>query len=110
LSAGHGRALLSANNINKLIKIVLKQGLNVRQTEKLVKKENAGKSKLAPQTLAKDSDTLALERDISDTLGLKVDITFNAGRGALTIHYTGLSQLDDILARLSRKQKPALSD
>jgi ParB family chromosome partitioning protein len=110
LSAGHGRALLSANNINKLIKIVLKQGLNVRQTEKLVKKENAGKSKLAPQTLAKDSDTLALERDISDTLGLKVDIKFNAGHGALTIHYTGLNQLDDILARLSRKQKPALPD
>ncbi len=105
LSAGHGRALLSANNLNKLIKIVLKQGLNVRQTEMLVKKENATEGTLAPRTPAKDPDTLALERDISDTLGLKVDIKFNAGRGALTIHYNGLKQLDDILARLSRKQK-----
>jgi ParB family chromosome partitioning protein len=105
LSAGHGRALLSANNLNKLIKIVLKQGLNVRQTEMLVKKANATEGTFAPQTPAKDPDTLALERDISDTLGLKVDIKFNAGRGALTIHYNGLKQLDDILARLSRRQK-----
>ena len=110
LSAGHGRALLSASNVNKLVKIVLKQGLNVRQTESLVKKANAGEAKPATQTLAKDSDTLALERDISDTLGLKVDIKFKDGRGALTIHYNGLNQLDDILARLSRKQKNALSE
>jgi ParB family chromosome partitioning protein len=110
LTAGHGRALLSASNLNKLVKIVLKQGLNVRQTESLVKKTNAGEVKPATRTLAKNSDTLALERDISDTLGLKVNIKFNDGRGALTIHYNGLNQLDDILARLSRKQKPALSE
>jgi ParB family chromosome partitioning protein len=105
LSAGHGRALLSAGDLKKLVKIVLKQRLNVRQTEQLVKKENAVKNKRASQKLVKDSDTLALERDISDTLGLKVDIKFNNGSGTLTINYSGLSQLDDILARLSRKQK-----
>jgi ParB family chromosome partitioning protein len=110
LTAGHGRALLSASNLNKLVKIILKQGLNVRQTESLVKKTNIGEVKPATRTLAKNSDTLALERDISDTLGLKVNIKFNDGRGALTIHYNGLNQLDDILARLSRKQKPALSE
>jgi ParB family transcriptional regulator, chromosome partitioning protein len=107
LSAGHGRALLSANNMKKLTKIVIKHELNVRQTEQLVKKENAGKNRFTSQTLAKDPDTLALERDISDTLGLKVDIKFNDGRGTLTIQYNGLNQLDDILARLSRKQKKA---
>ena len=105
LSAGHGRALLSAINLKKIANTVIKQGLNVRQTEQLVKKENAGKKKATSQTLTKDSDTLALERDISDTLGLKVDIKFNDGRGTLTIQYNGLSELDDILARLSRKQK-----
>ena len=110
LSAGHGRALLSASNLKKLANIVIKQGLNVRQTEQIVKKENAGKKRPSSQTLAKNSDTLALERDISDTLGLKVDIKFNNGRGSLTIQYNGLSQLDDILARLSRKQKHSQSD
>jgi len=110
LSAGHGRALLSASNSEELAKIVLKQGLNVRQTEKLVKKSNAGENNPAPRVTAKDPDTLALERDISDTLGLKVDIKFNNGRGALTVHYNDLNQLDDILTRLSHKQKPVLSD
>ena len=91
-------------------KTILKQGLNVRQTEKLVKKSNAGENKPAHRTRAKDPDTITLERDISDTLGLKVDIKFNNGRGALTVHYNDLDQLDDILARLSRKQKDVLSD
>ena len=105
LSAGHGRALLSATNLKKLSKTVVQQGLNVRQTEKLVKKENAGRGKSVLRSTTKDADTLALERDISDTLGLKVDIKFNDGRGTLTIHYKGLNQLDDILSRISRKQK-----
>ena len=105
LSAGHGRALLSATNLKKLSKTVVQQGLNVRQTEELVKKENAGMGKSVLRSTTKDADTLALERDISDTLGLKVDIKFNDGRGTLTIHYKGLNQLDDILSRISRKQK-----
>ena len=105
LSAGHGRALLSATNLKKLSKTVVQQGLNVRQTEELVKKENAGRGKSVLRSTTKDADTLALERDISDTLGLKVDIKFNDGRGTLTIHYKGLNQLDDILSRISRKQK-----
>jgi ParB family chromosome partitioning protein len=110
LSAGHGRALLSASSSEELAKTVLKQGLNVRQTEKLVKKSNAGENKPAHRTRAKDPDTITLERDISDTLGLKVDIKFNNGRGALTVYYNDLNQLDDILARLSHRQKDVLSD
>ena len=108
LSAGHGRALLTANDPVALAKTVLKQGLNVRQTEQLVKKENTGGSKPAARTVSKDPDTLALERDMSDLLGLKVDIRFKDGHGSLTVHYTDLAQLDDVLARLSHKQKPLL--
>lgn len=105
LSAGHGRALLGAKNIKDLAKVVEKQGLNVRQTEELVKKENSDSIKPVSRSFTKDADTVALERDISDTLGLKVDIKFQDGQGTLTLHYKGLSQLDDILARLTRKQK-----
>ncbi|NQU56753.1 MAG: ParB/RepB/Spo0J family partition protein [Rhodospirillales bacterium] len=104
LSAGHGRALLTANDPLALAKIVLKQGLNVRQTEKLVKKESASSGQAATRPVSKDPDTLALERDMSELLGLKVDIRFNKGRGSLTVHYTDLAQLDDVLARLSHKQ------
>lgn len=110
LSAGHGRALLAANDPVALAKTILKQELNVRQTEALVKKENAGRGKSGSRSAAKDPDTLVLEQDMSELLGLKVDIKFNNGRGSLTVYYTDLGQLDDILARLSHKQKPLLGE
>lgn len=103
LSAGHGRALLAAENSVELAKTIVKQGLNVRQTEALVKKQAAGGAKPSSKTPSKDPDTLALERDMSDLLGLKVDIQFKNGKGTLSIHYNDLGQLDDVLARLSHK-------
>lgn len=102
LSAGHGRALLGAENPVKLAKSIVKQGLNVRQTEKLAQKKGpSGKS----QGPAKDPDTVALERDLAAMLGLKVDIRFKNGRGSLIIHYNDLGQLDDVLGRLSSQPK-----
>ncbi len=110
LSAGHGRAILGASDPLQMAKTVVKQGLNVRQTEKLVKKQGAEGSKPAARPVAKDPDTAALERSMSDLLGLKVDIQFKNGHGCLSVHYTDLAQLDDLLARLSHKQKTLLSD
>ncbi len=104
LSVGHARALLGAENPQALSRDVVKKGLNVRQTERLVRKkqrtdETRGKSALTSS--AKDADTLALERDLANVLGLKVGIKFKDDGGALTIHYTSLNQLDDVLKRLS---------
>ena len=110
LSAGHGRALLAAADPAELAKIVIKQGLNVRQTEALVKKSTDVKKTGPAKPASKDPDTLALERDMSDLLGLKVDIKFNNGKGSLTVHYTDLGQLDDVLARLSHKQNTVLPE
>ena len=106
LSAGHGRALLAASDPAALAKTVVKQGLNVRQTEKLAKKTETPKN-AASAPAGKDPDTLALERDMTDLLGLKVDIGFKNGRGVLSIHYNDLAQLDDLLARLSHKPPAA---
>lgn len=99
LSAGHARALLAAPEPTAMAEKVVKQGLNVRQTEKLVKGIDSKTTKSAPTQ--KDVDTLALERDLSNLLGMRVDIAFKGGRGALTLHYDSLEQLDDILHRLS---------
>jgi len=113
LSAGHGRALLGAKDPEGLAKKIIKQGLNVRQAEKLVQQEGkaAKQSATSPATpRSKDSDTLALERDVSELLGLKVDITFKDGHGSLTIHYKDLGQLDDVLARLSHKTRSDMAD
>ncbi|OFX14503.1 MAG: chromosome partitioning protein ParB [Alphaproteobacteria bacterium RIFOXYD12_FULL_60_8] len=106
LSAGHARALLGGDNPSALADVVVKKGLNVRQTEKLVKKgehhpaaSNAGAKRAA---VLKDTDTLALEKDLSNMLGLKVSITAKGSGGDLSIAYETLEQLDDILNRLTR--------
>ena len=94
--------LLTSDNPLKLAKTVIKQGLNVRQTEKLTQQKGPSAKSVAA---AKDPDTVALENDLAAMLGLKVDIRFKNGRGALTIHYNDLGQLDDVLARLSSQPK-----
>jgi ParB family chromosome partitioning protein len=108
LTAGHARALLTTENPGELAQEVVTKGLNVRQTEKLAKTASTGdgdtaskprKAKTAPM---KDADTLALERDISNSLGLQVTIEAKGRGGRLTIDYETLAQLDDVLHRLSQ--------
>lgn len=110
LTAGHARALINAEDPVGLARKVARRGLNVRQTEKLAQ-GRAKPARPAPEP-EKDSDTLALERDLSNLLGLRVGIQFRGGRGSLTIHYESLEQLDDILHRLSQGAHgtPAESD
>lgn len=99
LSAGHARALLNAPEQLETARLVIKQGLNVRQTENLVKKKQKGSS--SPKTrVGKDVDTLALEQNLTNLLGLKVSINFKGAGGAVTVCYKTLEQLDDILLRL----------
>lgn len=113
LTAGHARALLNAADPAAIAKEVVTKGLNVRQTERLVqngRKPSARTSAAAaaPSHPAKDPDTVALERDLSALLGLKVTISFQGQGGSLTIHYQTLEQLDDVLQRLSQTPaKPA---
>ncbi|MBT3767315.1 MAG: ParB/RepB/Spo0J family partition protein [Rhodospirillaceae bacterium] len=101
LSAGHARALLGTESSLPLAEMVINQGLNVRQTEKLVQKSNAPKKPLRPKPV-KDPDTVVLENDITNLLGLKTEIDFKGNSGTLTVKYKTLEQLDDILERLSR--------
>ena len=106
LSAGHARAMLNAPNPLEVARQVVKKGLNVRQTERLVKKEQRQKDS-PPKPGHKDVDTQALERDLANLLGLKVGIKFKGGGGSLTVHYDSLEQLDDILLRLGKGGIPA---
>lgn len=104
LSTGHARALLGMDNATELARQVARKGLSVRQTEKLVKKPARAKRQSQPTQIAteKDVDTLALERDLQNLLGLKVDIAFTGeAGGSVTLHYSTLDQLDDILRRLN---------
>lgn len=100
LSAGHARALLNAPEPEVLARHVVERGLNVRQTEKLAQQKP--KATQPRKTRAeRDPDTDALERDVSNMLGLKVEIRYRGRGGELVLHYGSLEQLDDLLSRLS---------
>ena len=103
LSAGHARALISLPDASAAAKRIIAEGLNVRQTEALAHEE--GVPERAPQKArsggkAKDPDTIALEKRISDALGLKVSVDHRVPGGTVQIKYRDLEQLDEILRRL----------
>jgi len=106
LSAGHARALIGIDDAEAIAKEAIAQGLSVRQTEELAKAERrkgAGKrdsAKKKPQP--RDSNIVALERDLSNLLGLKVGISFDGKGGVLSVHYSTLEQLDDVLRRMGK--------
>lgn len=104
LTAGHARALLGHPDPAKAALSVIAQGLNVRQTEALVahqaaKAEHGEGSGKGPE---KDPETAALEHDLSERLGLKVEIRFDGKGGSVRIHYRSLDQLDGLVALLNR--------
>ena len=104
LSAGHARALIGADDPTGLAAKIVKLGLNVRQTEALVKREKSPRKSAQSTVQRNDPDTMALERTVSDLLGLKVNIEFrgeNVG-GKVVVHYGNLDQLDEIIRRLGQ--------
>ncbi len=115
LSAGHARALLGAETPEALARKVVSRGLNVRQTERLVRKSGPVRAETGAGTApggrkaAKDPDTLALERDLTALLGLKVNIEIHGTGGALTVHYQTLEQLDEVLRRLNHAPPPEVA-
>ena len=97
LSAGHARALLAAADPITLAAEVVRRGLNVRATEKLVQRRSEMRQ---PKRRLRDADTVALERELSDRLGLRVTLEPKRRGGSLSLHYASLDQLDQILRLL----------
>jgi len=95
LSAGHARALLTQKEPEKAALAVISRGLNVRQTEALGSERART---MAPPP--KDPETAALEHDLAERLGLRVEIAFNGRGGTMRIHYGSLDQLDGLIRLL----------
>lgn len=103
LTAGHARALLAHPDPAKAAVAVIAEGLNVRQTEALASRRTSMPAEpSADSRPSKDPETAALERDLSERLGLKVDISFNGKGGSVRITYRSLDQLDGLIQLLSR--------
>lgn len=104
LSMGHARALLGARDVESLAEQVIARGLSVRETEKLArgaKPERAGGNRERTPPAAPDADIAALERQLSDLLGLHVRIAHSDTGGTLTLTYSTLDQLDMVCQRLT---------
>jgi ParB family chromosome partitioning protein len=105
LTAGHARALATAANPIALARQVIDGGLNVRDTEALARKAAGAPSRPRPPSApaaGKDADTLALENDLAEILGLEVQILDKGGVGEVRVRYATLEQLDELCRRLSR--------
>jgi ParB family chromosome partitioning protein len=106
LEMGHARALLTlvVTEQVEVAKQVVARGLNVRQTEELVRA--AGKT--APTTGGKqtqDADTRRLEQNLGQTLGQPVQIKHTKkGTGKMVISYSSLDELDGILAKMGYQE------
>jgi len=100
ITPGHGRVLLAVANPLEIARIILKQSLNVRQTEKLVKN---GLNRVPPKIggAIKDANTQDLERHLTNRIGLKVLVSAKKRGGKITIKYDNLDQLDEFLKKFS---------
>ncbi|WP_240790104.1 ParB/RepB/Spo0J family partition protein [Roseomonas sp. HF4] len=98
LSAGHARALLGAEDPERLAALVVVRGLSVRQTEALA--AAAPRDPAARRSARQDPDTAALERRLTERLGLKVAIRSSGKGGQVSIAYRDLDQLDGVLRLL----------
>jgi len=105
LSMGHARALINAPNAEELAPQIAKQGLSVRDVERLVRKSLSGQTRSSskkPVSLSEtDADIQALETHLGDLLGLKVKIQSDGQGGTMAIEYANLDQLDLICQRLT---------
>jgi len=97
LSAGHARALLAATDPVALAEEIVRRGLNVRATERLVQR----RAETPPaKRHSRDADTVALERELAAVLGLRVTLEQKKRGGTLTLYYASLDQLDRVLRLL----------
>jgi ParB family transcriptional regulator, chromosome partitioning protein len=106
LTAGHARLLVGQPNAEAIAQEIVAKGWSVRQLEDDLRKAGERQARAVKRegkgTTAKDADTRALERRLSDTLGLEVSIDHRGKGGTLHIKYKDLDQLDTVLKKLNQ--------
>ena len=100
LSMGHARALIGVPDAINKAKEIIEKKLSVRQIEKITSEFKKNKTK----KISKDPNITDLENELSDKIGLKTSIQFNenGSSGSLTLYYSDLNQLDDLMKRLKK--------
>ena len=100
ISMGHARALIGVPDAINLAEEIINKKLSVRDIERNTSKFKKSKSKKN----FKDPNIVDLEKELSEKIGLKTSIHFNdqGTSGSITLYYSDLDQLDDIMKRLKK--------
>jgi ParB family chromosome partitioning protein len=109
ISMGHARAIASSEDPEELTREIIAKGLSVRQAEERARREknrpgpgaDIGRASARNAAKAFDADLEALERQLGDILGLKVQVTHKGQGGSVILNYSSLDQLDMVCQRLS---------
>jgi len=102
INMGHARAVAAAPDPEALTREVVAKGLSVRQAEARAKRAKRGPSELVlDKSRAVDPDLAALERQLGDMLGVRVQVAHKGQGGQVSLHYSSLDQLDMICQRLT---------
>ena len=101
LTAGHARTLITADDPAALARRIVGSGLSVREAEAMSQRGGAPRKRGTGAQAEKDADTAALERRLSDALGLAVSVDHRDEGGRLEIRYKTLEQLDNVCLRLT---------
>ena len=104
LSMGHARALIGVPDAINLAKEIIDKKLSVRDAEKNTSKYKKSKNLNKTSKNNKDPNIIDLEKELSEKIGLKTSIQFNdqGSSGSITLFYSDLDQLDEIMKRLKR--------
>ena len=95
LSAGHARSLIGLNNSVDIARKIIQKKLSVRQSEILVRQFRDKKFKLISK---KDSNVLAVQKDLEEKTGLSVSINNKKNNsGTISFEYKDLDQLDKLI-------------
>jgi ParB family chromosome partitioning protein len=108
ITMGHARAVATAPDPEALTQEIVAKGLSVRQAEDRAKQAKSrgpgydiGRASARNASKTVDADLVALERQLGDLLGVKVQVSHKGQGGQVTLHYSSLDQLDMICQRLS---------
>jgi ParB family chromosome partitioning protein len=102
INMGHARAVAAAPDPEDLTREIVRKGLSVRQAEARAKRAKKGPAELVlDKSRAIDPDLAALERQLGDMLGIKVQVSHKGQGGTVALHYSSLEQLDMICQRLT---------
>jgi len=103
ITPGHAKAIVNMPDPTEIANMIIRDGLSVRATEQFVKryKDGSGIKVDGNRAFDEDPNIKALERDLSDHLGLKVDLRYRGSAGGdLRIKYKTTAQLEELMRRL----------